>query len=87
MKTAIEDDVEKLAKIIDNLLSMYTDDAPVSYVKRDYKKYLHIQLPQQEISNEEIEKRVKEVGAMGDWYKMGYRDAIKWYREQLKNKQ
>jgi hypothetical protein len=27
------------------------------------------------------------VGAMGDWYKMGYRDAIKWYREQLKNKQ
>jgi hypothetical protein len=25
---------------IDNLLSMYTDDAPVSYVKRDYKKYL-----------------------------------------------
>jgi hypothetical protein len=27
---------------IDNLLSMYTDDAPVSYVKRDYKKYLQL---------------------------------------------
>jgi hypothetical protein len=40
--------------------------------------------PQTEISDEEIEKRVKEVGAMGEYYKMGYRDAIKWYREQLK---
>jgi hypothetical protein len=37
-----------------------------------------------EISDEEIEKRVKEVGAMGEYYKIGYRDAIKWYREQLK---
>lgn len=39
-----------------------------------------------EISDEEIEKRVKEVGAMGEYYKMGYRDAIIWYREQLKKK-
>ena len=42
---------------------------------------------QTEISDEEIEKRVKEVGAMGEYYKMGYRDAIKWYREQLKQRQ
>ena len=45
-----------------------------------------VELPQQEISDEEIEKRVKEVGAMGEYYKMGYRDAIIWYREQLKQK-
>ena len=25
---------------IDNILSMYADDAPASYIKRDYKKYL-----------------------------------------------
>ena len=25
---------------IDRLLSLYTDDAPASYIKRDYKKYL-----------------------------------------------
>ena len=25
---------------IDKLLSLYTDDAPASYIKRDYKKYL-----------------------------------------------
>ena len=25
---------------IDKILSMYTDDAPASYIKRDYKKYL-----------------------------------------------
>ena len=25
---------------IDKLLSFYTDDAPASYIKRDYKKYL-----------------------------------------------
>ena len=25
---------------IDKLLSMYADDAPASYIKRDYKKYL-----------------------------------------------
>ena len=42
---------------------------------------------QTEISDEEIEKRVKEVGAMGEYYKMGYRDAIIWYREQLKQRQ
>ena len=41
---------------------------------------------QTEISDEEIERRIKEVGAMGEYYKMGYRDAIKWYREQLKIK-
>ena len=45
------------------------------------------QLPKQEISDEEIEKRVKEVGAMGEYYKMGYKDAIIWYREQLKQRQ
>jgi hypothetical protein len=44
------------------------------------------QLPQQEISDEEIEKRVKEVGAMGEYYKWGYKDAIIWYKEQLKQK-
>ena len=26
---------------IDKLLSFYTDDAPASYIKKDYKKYLH----------------------------------------------
>lgn len=40
-----------------------------------------------EISDEEIENRVREVGAMGEYYKMGYRDAIIWYREQLKQRQ
>lgn len=33
-------------------------------------------LPQQKILDEEIEKRVKEVGAMGEYYKWGYKDAI-----------
>ena len=35
-----DDDVQKLALVIDNLLSYYTDDAPVSYLKSDYKKHL-----------------------------------------------
>jgi len=38
-----------------------------------------------EISDEEIEKKVKGVGAMGEYYKMGYRHGLKWYREKLKN--
>ena len=46
-----------------------------------YQQAINTQMP-----DEEIEKRVKEVGAMGDFYKMGYRDACKWYREQLKVK-
>jgi len=47
---------------------------------------LSLEFPQKEISDEEIEKRLKEVGAMGEWYKMGYIDAIKWYKEKLKSK-
>jgi hypothetical protein len=50
---------------------------------KEYQDWLN-EVP--EISDEDIEKRVKEVGAMGEYYKMGYRDAIIWYREQLKQK-
>ena len=54
------------------------------------EKFLHIQLPQQEISDEEIEKE----GRKRSWtfafflhdYEKGWVDAIKWYREQLKTK-
>ena len=74
-----------------NQLEKYEDYAKISYrclgeIEIALEMEAEQQLPQQEISDEEIEKRVKEVGAMGEYYKMGYRDAIKWYREQLKCK-
>ena len=59
------------------------DNSKIGIRWKEYQDWLN-EVP--EISDEEIEARVKEVGAMGEYYKMGYRDAIKWYREQLKPK-
>ena len=59
------------------------DNSKIGIRWKEYQDWLN-EVP--EISDQEIEARVKEVGAMGEYYKMGYRDAIKWYREQLKNK-
>jgi hypothetical protein len=42
------------------------------------------QLPQQEISDEEIEEMLFH---HSNEYAIGFKDAIKWYREQLKKKQ
>jgi hypothetical protein len=52
------------------------------------EKFLHTQLPQQEISDEEIEKEVNEYAKLNQILidKFAWMDAIKWYREQLKNK-
>jgi hypothetical protein len=46
-------------------------------------------LPQQEISDEEIEKEVNEYAKLNQILidKFAWMDAIKWYREQLKQKQ
>jgi len=61
------------------------------------EKFLHIQLPQQEISDEEIEKAVNEYAEV---YQCpteismckhdvisAWNNGIKWYREQLKQRQ
>jgi len=43
-----------------------------------------IEVPQQEISDEEIEEMLFH---HSNEYAIGFKDAIKWYREQLKSKQ
>jgi len=41
---------------------------------------------QTEISDEEIMQRLIQIGSLGEPYIQGYKDAIIWYREQLKKK-
>jgi hypothetical protein len=46
------------------------------------EKFLHIQLPKQELSDEEIEKGVNNPD--NDAY--SFREGAKWYRERLKQR-
>jgi len=48
--------------------------------------YEFSQLPQQEISDEEIEKEIKSRYETPH-YNSGFMDCAKWYREQLKQRQ
>ena len=82
-----EHNEDKLEEIISKAHTKITKGKEYATTSNEIQKEINATSSQTEISDEEIEKRVKEVGAMGEYYKMGYRDAIKWYREQLKSKQ
>ena len=79
--------VKEVPNVASPFLEGYEQINQDNPITRGSTALVRVTSSQTEISDEEIEKRVKEVGAMGEYYKMGYRDAIKWYREQLKKKQ
>jgi hypothetical protein len=91
----IEDDVYKLAEleypIFDgDLLGIAYNQkqSRIDFIK-GYNKAIESQLPQQqEISDEEIEKFAdEELGTIRTDFDFGVIQGMKWYREQLKQKQ
>ena len=71
-----------------NQLEKYEDYAKISYrclgeIEIALEMEAEQQLPQQEISDEEIEKEISK-RYMHPTQDYAFRDACKWYREQLK---
>jgi tetratricopeptide (TPR) repeat protein len=87
----VEDDVEKLAEIEypifdDDLLGIAYNQkqSRIDFIK-GYNKAIESLLPQQEISDEEIEKEMLN-RYMIPFQDYAWKEACKWYREQLKSK-